>query len=177
MGIKITTKKDMDTSNLSIELYHLQSNVIGLFKHRYSNSFEMVISNDGGFLKTIHIGTLGGLIENHISKTEGKLVLFDAGETLYSLLSNPFKLDNYCRETMSNESVVVQSNQNKWVPVSSDEYEDLKFIMYNSLPLKTNNSFHVYEDIYSIDGITYRRLYALSDNVKDSKPIIERFIE
>lgn len=91
----------MDTTNLSIELMHLQSNVIGLFKPWYSQTYEMVVSNDNGHLKTISIGHLFGLNSTHIDASNGKLVMFEDNENLYRLLSNPKKLEEYVKKVTS----------------------------------------------------------------------------
>ena len=92
----------MNTTNLSIELMRLQSNVIGFFKPWYNlNSYEMIVSNDNGHLKTITIGHLFGLQTNHINSSNGKVVMFETGETLYGLLSSPDKLKQYVDKIQS----------------------------------------------------------------------------
>lgn len=88
----------MDTKALSLELYNLQNNVIGVFKPRYSKDYEMVVSNNDGLLKTISIGGLGGLHTTHIPATEGKLALFDNGLTLSDMMKNPFRLKEFMDE-------------------------------------------------------------------------------
>ena len=91
----------MNTNNLSIELMNLQSNVIGLFKPWFSQTYDMVVSNDDGHLKTISIGQLFGLHSTHIEASNGKLVMFDENENLYNLLSNPKKLEEYVKKVTS----------------------------------------------------------------------------
>ena len=85
----------MDEKKLQLALIDLQSSTFGLFRHHLSNIIEMVVDKDNELLTTIHIGELGGLTTTHILSSEGKLVLFDKGDTLFSLLSNPEKLIQY----------------------------------------------------------------------------------
>jgi hypothetical protein len=80
---------------------HLQTNVIGLFKPWYSQTYDMVVSNDNGYLKTISIGHLFGLQTNHIDASNGKLVMFEDNENLYRLLSSPKKLEEYVNKIKS----------------------------------------------------------------------------
>ena len=67
----------MNTQPLSKQLGILQDNTIGLFKIRGKDMpLELVVSNENGYLKTVHIGSLGGLITTHILASEGRLVMF-----------------------------------------------------------------------------------------------------
>lgn len=81
---------------------NLQLNVIGFFKSHFRlESYEMIVSNDNGHLKTITIGHLFGLQTNHIEASNGKVVMFENGETLYSLLSSPDKVKQYVNKIQS----------------------------------------------------------------------------
>lgn len=82
-------------TDLSIALSVTQSKVIGFFKPYRSSIVEMVLENDNGMLKTICIGSLLGLHTMCINKNQGILVMFEDGETLFSLLNTPFKLNEY----------------------------------------------------------------------------------
>ncbi len=68
----------MNTQILAKQLNILQEKTIGLFKTRGGKDMplELVVSNDNGYLKTVHIGSLGGLITTHIMASEGRLVMF-----------------------------------------------------------------------------------------------------
>ncbi len=83
---------------IELGLITLQSNVIGLFRHNKSTDYEMIVSNEDGWLKCVIIGSLGGLRTNHIWATQGKVIMFDKDETLESLKSNPFKLQEILKE-------------------------------------------------------------------------------
>lgn len=82
----------MKLANLQKELDNLQDNVIGLFKPTLSSTIEMVVSNEDGLLKCIHIGNLGGMHETHIPASKGKLVMFPDNSTLSKMKCNPYKL-------------------------------------------------------------------------------------
>lgn len=79
---------------LEVALNELQSQTIGLFKHKYSqkNDFDLVVKNDNGLLVTVSIGGLAGYITTHIPQTEGKLFMFPNGKNLYSLKEDPYEL-------------------------------------------------------------------------------------
>jgi hypothetical protein len=54
-----------------------------------------------------------------------------------------------------------------WIEIKTD----LDFSQYD--PISTNNSLHIYEEQYEIDGNKYRLLYIIGG---DNKPIIETLI-
>lgn len=86
----------MNTANLVNQLDVLQDNTIGFFKPSKGDFIWLVIENDEGHLKCVHIGNLGGLSTLHIPATEGKLHMFADNKTLTDLKANPFELEeNY----------------------------------------------------------------------------------
>ncbi len=58
-------------SILSNALNEVQRNTIGLFKPKYSNQLELVISDRDGYLITISPLSLGGFNTNHIDSSQG----------------------------------------------------------------------------------------------------------
>ena len=54
-----------------------------------------------------------------------------------------------------------------WIEIKTD----IDFSKYK--PISTNNSLHIYEEQYEIDGNKYRLLYIIGG---DNKPIIETLI-
>ena len=89
----------MNTQNLSKELDLLQNNVIGLFKNARMKDYEMVLSNDNGFIKTISISKLGGLHTIMISSNQGKLIVFEDNKTLTEMMEKePYKLQSLINE-------------------------------------------------------------------------------
>ena len=82
----------MNTSSLQKELDNLQKNTIGFFKHPLTNQLELVVEQDKDWIKTVSIKPLGGLHTNHISATEGRLVLFPNNKTLADMKDNPTEL-------------------------------------------------------------------------------------
>lgn len=70
----------------------LQDHVIGLFRIYGTTTIELVIENNDGHLKTVHIGNLGGISTLSIPQDKGNLIMFDEGTTLTDFLSNPFLL-------------------------------------------------------------------------------------
>lgn len=95
----------MDTKNLSIALYELQSQCIGLFSFRCSDDYEMVIKNDDGLITCIRIGQLGGLQTTYIPSNRGKLLLFENGQTLTGLMKTPFKLREIIDSFKNNDKI------------------------------------------------------------------------
>lgn len=81
------------SNNLSIELHKLQDHTIALFKMHGCDTVELVVRNEGGLLKTISIGTLGGLRTTHIPIEKGIYKEFGEGRSLADMLRNPFELD------------------------------------------------------------------------------------
>lgn len=73
-----------------LELF--QDNVIGFFKPHASKQLELVVSKEQSFVKSVYIGSLGGLTTTHYDESNGKLVLFTDGQSLSDLKRNPFLL-------------------------------------------------------------------------------------
>ena len=91
-NVKLILSEMNVLKDLSKALNDLQDNVIGLFRHTRSKEYEMVVKNENGWLKTITIGKLGGLHENHIGADQGKIVMFDDGQNLTQMKNNPYRL-------------------------------------------------------------------------------------
>lgn len=81
--------------DLILELNILQTRVIGLFKpHAYDITY-LVIENDHGNLKAVHIGALGGLSEYYTPASRGVYKEFGEGRTLADMKKNPYALDEF----------------------------------------------------------------------------------
>ena len=84
--------------SLEKSLDNLQAQVIGLFRNTRLKDYEMVVANDNGWLKTISIGKLGGLHTTHITADQGKLIMFEDGQTLIDMKKNPYRLQELIDE-------------------------------------------------------------------------------
>lgn len=74
-------------------LCFLQDNTIGLFVINGTKTIDLVVGVEGETLiKTVTIGSLGGVSTTHINRNRGQLFLFEDNQTLGSLKSNPFRL-------------------------------------------------------------------------------------
>ncbi len=85
------------SGNLSIELYKLQEGTIGLFRPHASEVIEMVVKKDGGLLKTISIGHLGGLTTSFTPVEKGVFHEFSGNRTLADMLNNVYELNEICK--------------------------------------------------------------------------------
>lgn len=85
------------SNTLIIELHRLQDHVIGLFKPNASDVLEMVVKKDGDLLKTITIGSLGGLSTTYIPMGKGVYKEFGLSRTLSDMVKNPYELDEICK--------------------------------------------------------------------------------
>ena len=59
------------------------------------------------------------------------------------------------------------NNREVWEECSSN----IQILTFDKEPFEVNNSLHVFEEKYLVDGETYRLLYAIGDN---SPPIVEK---
>lgn len=96
-------------NNLSIALMRVQDQCIGLFKPRFSNTWELVVENTDQQLTCVTVGHLFGLQTLHISASEGVLKLFPrvlestyrAG-TLTDMMGDPIKFNTWYKENIDN---------------------------------------------------------------------------
>lgn len=79
---------------------NLQSNVIGLFRVHGTKHIDLVVENERDSLKTVTIGSLGGVSVTHLPSSKGKLIMFDEGKSLQDMKSNPFKLKEITDEIL-----------------------------------------------------------------------------
>jgi len=77
----------------------LQSKCIGLFKNKYTKSFELVINDKDGVISTISLGELGGVISSNYSiiTNIGELKLFPNNRSLLSMKEDIYTLDEFCK--------------------------------------------------------------------------------
>ena len=89
--------------DLSAALENLQSKTIGLFVNDFNLSnkptaFELVIQEDAGMLRTVHIGNLGGMTEILIPKAKGVYKKFPDNQTLSDFKKNPYALNEFVKD-------------------------------------------------------------------------------
>jgi len=84
-------------------LSNLQDRTIGFFKPLSSTVIEMVVEVDRTMVKTVTIGSLGGVIITHIESSQGILYLFENGENLTFIKKDPFGLINITESLKKNK--------------------------------------------------------------------------
>ena len=82
---------------LKCALVKMQMQTIGLFKPKFAKEVEMVIEDNGGHLKTISIGSLGGLMTLHINSKEGLYKKFPEGKSMSEMMQDPFAFDAFVK--------------------------------------------------------------------------------
>jgi len=88
--------------NLSTALKEAQSKCIGLFKYRDVEPW-LVIEKDDDLLTCIQIGSLLGLQELHINKSQGQLHMFPNKQTLAEFQNNVIDFMFWYRTKIENK--------------------------------------------------------------------------
>ena len=86
-------------ANAQQELNTLKNDVIGLFKMRNSNVFELVTDvNDNDTIDVIRITQFGIVQEEYnLPIHYGTLKMFEEGKNFNDMLSNPFEFDAFIK--------------------------------------------------------------------------------
>ncbi len=82
----------VNTQQAQIQLDELKHGVIGLFKHRDSNIFDLVIDvNRDNSIDTIRITQFGAIQQEYNIPTQyGEMRLFPDNKNMHQMLDNPF---------------------------------------------------------------------------------------
>ncbi len=82
------------------ELDNIKNDVIGLFKMRNSNVFELVIKvKEFATIDVIRITQFGAVQQEFNLPTHyGQLVMFPQGKNMNQMLDNPFEFDSFVKQ-------------------------------------------------------------------------------
>lgn len=83
------------TGELHAALGHMQDLVIGLYKDLYTKNWMPVIEYIDGVVTYLDIGVLLGLSEVHIPVSQGTYKQFPEGETLGSIMNDPYEFTQW----------------------------------------------------------------------------------
>ena len=87
------------TQQAQMQLDELKYGIIGLFKSRGSNNFELVTDvNDNDTIDVIRITQFGAIQQEfNLPIHYGTLKMFEEGKNFNDMLSNPFEFDAFIK--------------------------------------------------------------------------------
>lgn len=86
--------------HLRKELFELRNDVIGLFKHRTTGAFELVLEVDDAryVIDSVFISSFGAISPSYGMPTNsGTLILFPDGKNMNDMLDDPFEWDTFIK--------------------------------------------------------------------------------